>query len=333
MQTVRIGLVGAGGIAGAHARGYAQLRELGRVVAVCDVVGEAAARRARELEVERTYTDWRQLLAATGDQAVDAVDICLPHDQHAEVTMAALAAGKHVLVEKPIATTTEDAWRMVDAARRAGRVLQVGHNERFDPQYQEMRRLVLEGAIGEVFGARADHNQNVVLPAGHWLRDAVRSGGGSLIGSGIHRVDLLRWLVGEVVEVSNVQLIRPERLEGEALAFTTFRFSTGALGELSTNWAVRRFPWYELMWLYGSEGSLHNVGGLHLDSTRRPETSEGFVSIPLRAADSFTEEIRDFMECVREGREALVSGAEGARTLEVCLAAYRSAELGQPVRL
>ncbi len=329
MDAVRIGLIGAGGIAQAHVRAYRHLAAEGlvRVAAVCDAVADAAARRARELSAPHAVSDYRDLLSLE----VDAVDICLPHDLHAEVALAAMARGKHTLVEKPLATTLEDAGRMVRAARTAGVVLQVGHNERFDPQYQEMKRRIDDGVLGAIVAARADHNQHVRLPEGHWLRSAVRSGGGALIGSGIHRVDLLRWFLGEVSEVYSVQRTLPDRLEGEAVALTTLRFASGAIASLSTNWAVRRAPWYELMWLYGTRGSMHNVSGLHLDREVLADCDAGFIRVPLTAADSFTEEIRHFAHAVATGAEPLTSGEEGARSLAVCLAAYRSARLGQPV--
>ena len=331
MAPLRVGLIGAGGIASAHARGYRQLAEEGlvRVTAVCDAVAEHAQRRAQELSAPHTCVAYRDLLALE----VDAVDVCLPHDLHAEVALAAIAAGKHVLVEKPVATTLEDADRMVAATRSAGLVLQVGHNERFDPQYQEMKRLLDQGVIGDVFAARADHNQNVRLPGDHWLRSAARSGGGALIGSGIHRIDLLRWFLGEVVEVYSVERTLAGRFEREAAALTTLRFRSGAMATVSTNWAVRRAPWYELMWLYGTNGSLHNVGGLHLDSERVSDSDDGFVRVPLQQADSVTEEIRHFLGCITTRSNPLVSGEEGRQALAVCLAAYRSADLGVPVRV
>jgi predicted dehydrogenase len=329
VTVLRIGLVGAGGIAGAHARAYRQLGSEGlvRVLGVCDVDAAAASRRAAELSAPHVSTDYRDLLALD----LDAVDICLPHDLHAPVALAAIARGRHVLVEKPLATSLADGERMVDAARAAGVVLQVGHNERFDPQYQEMKGLLDRGVIGEVFAARADHNQDLRLPEGHWLRSEHRSGGGAVIGSGIHRVDLLRWFLGEVREVYSVHRVLPDRLEGEAAALTMLRFEGGAVATLSTNWAVRRSPWYELMWLYGTRGSVHNVGGLHVDSELLPECDGGFVQRPLPPKDSFTEEIRHFAACVAAGRAPLTRGEEGLRALAVCLAAYRSARSGVPV--
>src|SRR5919204_465773 len=148
-------------------------------------------------------------------------------------TLDALDAGAHVLVEKPIATTLEEADRMVEAARRAGKLLMVGHNERYDPQYREMKRLVDAGMLGTIFCARADHNQNFRRAGEHWLKSNRQAGGGVLIGSGIHRIDLLRWLVGEITQVFNVQVAQPDRLEGEACALTTVVFANGAIGELA----------------------------------------------------------------------------------------------------
>lgn len=332
MRPIGLGIIGCGGIANAHARAYQGLTDLFRIVAVADVDAQAAAQKAAALGGPRVCDDYRALL---DDPAVEAVDICLPHHLHAPVAIDAARAGKHILVEKPIATTLDDADRMVAAALEAGVLLMVGHNERFDPQYQAMKAAVERGEIGAVFCARADHNQNLRLPEGHWLRDNAQAGGGVLIGSGIHRIDLLRWIVGEIAEVSQYQIVQPQRLEGEAASVSIFRFATPTpcVGELTSVWAARRFPWYEYLWLYGTSGSIHNVGGVHLDAERRSECDQGYVKLPVDGRDSFTEEIRHFGECIRARIRPLTHGADARRSLEVVLACYQSAETGQPVQL
>lgn len=327
MAVVSVGLVGCGGISRAHARGYLALRDRVRVTAVCDADRARAEERARELEVSQVFTDYDEFLARSG---VDAVDLCLPHALHAPAAIQAARAGKHILVEKPIATTLAEADQMIAAARTAGVVLMVAHNQRYDPLSQTIKRLLAEGALGPILCARADHNQDFQRPPGHWLRANRLAGGGVVIGSGIHRIDLLRWLVGEVAAVACFQTYQPARLEGEVAAVLSLQFAGGAVGEVVASWAVRRSPWGELLFLTGERGVLHNVGGLFLAT---PETDGAFQAVPVPPGDAFTEEIRHFVQCVTDGRTPLTDGLEGRRSLEVCLAAYRSARTGRVVRL
>jgi predicted dehydrogenase len=332
IDRIRLGLIGCGAISTAHLRGYKELGNLFNVVALCDIDAGMAYSRRAELGTGQVFTDYHELLAAG---IVDAVDLCLPHYLHAVVTIDCFQAGVHVLVEKPIATTLAEADHMVEVALGADKILMVGHNERYDPQYQEIKRLVDKGLLGEIFCARADHNYDVRIANGHWLKTKHQAGGGVLIGSGSHRIDLLRWLVGEVIEVFCVQVTQSERLEGEVCALVTLRFENGAVGELACNWAVRCSPWYELMWLYGTKGNIHNAleGELHLESLCAAEIGGGYRRIELPKLFSFTEELRHFYTCIREGVQPLTSGREARQTLAVILAAYQSAEQNRPVRV
>lgn len=324
MKPIRVGLIGCGGITRAHARGYQQLTDQLQVVATCDQNRALAEERAAQLGAERVYTDFEQMLR---EAPIDAVDICLPHDLHAPVSIAASQAGKHVLVEKPIATTLEDADRMIRAARDADRVLMVALNQRYDPAHQRIHQMIAAGQLGELLCIRIDHHQNLKLPEGHWIRSREKLGGGVLIGSGIHRVDLFRWFGGEVERVSCFSVYRPERMEGEVVATVSARFRSGAVGEITTLWAVRQAPWYEGVWVYGTEGSLYRLNGLFWDSP------DGYKQLEVPEADSFTEELRHFAQCIQQGRMPLTSGEEARRSLEVVLAAYRSAERGECVSL
>jgi len=327
-ERIRVGLIGCGGISLAHARGYLQSPNLFEVVACCDERKELAEERAQQLGAKFVTTDYHDLLSRDD---IDAVDICLPHHLHAEVTITAAEAGKHVLVEKPIATTLAEADAMIAAARNAGVVLMVAHNERFMPVYQKAKELVAQGVLGRIFLARADHNQFVRAEPHSWLRRKATAGGGVLIGSGIHRVDLLRWLVGEIVRVFHQQRLVPERFsdEVEAASVTVLEFENGAIGELTCNWSAYgapSAPWYELLWLYGTDGSFHNVGGLFVASEKLPESQGKHIPVPVEESDSFVNEIRHFGECLKEGKTPLTSGEEGRKSLAVVLAAYQSAE-------
>jgi predicted dehydrogenase len=209
----------------------------------------------------------------------------------------------------------------------------VGHNQRFLPAHQRVKALLDEGVLGTIYCARADHNQDFRPPAGHWIRVRAAAGGGAVIGYGVHRIDLLRWYVGEVVEVAHFQVFNPQRFEGETSSVTSLKFASGAIGEMTINWTVRSSPWMDLLYLYGDAGSLHNLGGLYVDSDRGVGAGVGFAQVDVPAGDAFVEQIRHFARSVLDDKAPLTSGPDARKTLEVCLAAYRSAETGQIVRL
>ncbi len=333
MSHIKLGLIGCGGITRAHARGYLASTDLFKVVAVADVNESAAKERAEQLGAEQVFADYRDLI----ERGVDAVDICLPHDLHCPAAVAAAEAGKHVLVEKPIACTLEEADRMIAAAERAGVTLMVALNQRYNPEHEKIKELVDAGEIGKVTCARIDHNQNLRLPADSWIRSRQHLGGGVVIGSGIHRIDLLRWVIGEVKSIAQFHVYLPDRLEGEATATAILQFENGAIGSMVNNWAARRFPWVEGFWIYGTEGVVHNIGGVHLNSAKRPECSEGFVQIDVDRTppdgDSIVREIRHFADCILNGKTPRTNGREACKSLEVALAAYKSAAEGRVVML
>jgi len=330
---LKIGLVGCGAHAGSHVRGLLGARDSVAVTAVCDLDPERAALRGAELAAARVYADYEAFL---GEADVDGVLLCLPHRTHAPATIAAARAGKHVLVEKPITTSLADANAMIEAADSAGVTLMVAHNQRFFPEHQRVRALLDEGAIGTIYCARADHNQEFLPPGSHWIRRREEAGGGATMGYGVHRIDLLRWLVGEIAQVAHFQHAAPDRrsgFEGETSAVTIFTFANGAIGEMAINWTARRPPWMDMLYLYGDQGSIHNVGGLFVDSRRHSGALDGVVKVDVPDADPFAEQIRHFAACVLNGTEPLTSGADARKTLEVCLAAYESARTGQVIRL
>ncbi|MGQ9486900.1 MAG: Gfo/Idh/MocA family protein [Armatimonadota bacterium] len=329
-QPVRIGLIGCGGISRHHVRAVLSLgAEQVRIVATCDVVPELAQARASETGAEIVTTDWRQVMER---KDIDAVDICLPHDLHAEVAIAAAEASKHVLVEKPIATTLEDGWRMVLAARRADVRLMVAFVERFEAENQRTKQLVDEGWLGIPILAQVDHLQDVFIPPGHWARQRERLGGGAIASAGCHRIDLLRWLVGEVEWVSAETYYNPERMEGEIAGVVNMQFTTGAVASLSTNWMSPYRAFYRKLWLEGTEGCVHNWNGLHIFSRKKPEWSEGFVRMDVEPIDPFAAEMRHFVECVREGKEPLTNGEDALRSQAVAFAANESERTGCRVR-
>lgn len=329
-QPLRIGLIGCGGISRAHVRAMQSLgQETVRLVATCDTQELLAQERAGESGATVVLTDWR---AVVEREDIDAVDICLPHDLHAEVAIAAAQAGKHILVEKPISTTLEDGWAMVRTAREAGVVLMTAFVERFEAENRRVKQLLDEGWLGAPILAQADHLQNVAVPPGHWVRDRKRLGGGAIASAGCHRLDLLRWFIGEVEWVSAETYYDPSRMEGEVAGIVNLQFTTGALATMSISWVSPYHAFYRKLWLEGTEGCVHNWNGLQVFSRKKPEWSKGFVKLECEPIDPFAAEIHHFVQCVREGKEPLTSGEDSLRSQAVAIAANVSEQTGCRVR-
>jgi predicted dehydrogenase len=322
MAQLAIGILGTGGIGYAHAYGMLSRHDLFRIVAASDAHAETLARFGDRYGVAGRVADYRRVI---DDPAIDAVVVLLPHHLHEEACVAAFAAGKHVLVEKPIARTLGEADRIIAEARRAGRCLMVAHNQRYDARHRRIRRLIDERALGEVFMARADHYQDF-QPANAWWRSRELVGGGCVIGSGIHRLDLLRWFLGEPEEITAQLAFDAARLEGESACVASIRFTGGAIAEFVCNWAVRR-SWGEDLGVYGRDGSVTVTGGgegeLILPPDHQRRVLEG------EPGESMWEH---FHRCVTTGAEPLTSGPDGRATLALVHDVVRAGETRAVVR-
>lgn len=334
-QPLKVGLIGTGGIAWKHARGIRAEQDELALAAACDVRAEALEALADEFDVPQRYASYRDLLAQ-GD--IEAVVVLAPHDLHEEICTAALRAGKHVLVEKPIARRLDEADRMIREADLAERILMVGFNQRYMPIHRRIAWLVGEGVIGEVFAARTDHHQDFARPAGHWWRSREAVGGGCVIGSGIHRLDLLRWYLGEPREVFACHGGDASRLEAEVVVAASIRFAGGAVGDFFCNWGVpyaRVSPSErvlgESMTLFGREGVIH-TGPREAVLIRRAVTGDHWEQEPITALPREYESMwKHFARCVRTGDVPETNGPDGRKSLEFVIGIYRSMETGEPV--
>ena len=320
-QPLRIGVLTCGAIVTkAHLPGFDRL---GR--SVVDVVA-FQSRRTTTAEAARdqwgsgeVVADWPGVLARDD---VDAVVICSPNASHAELAIAAADAGKHVLVEKPVATTVADADAMVAAAERAGVVLMGAHNLRFAPPYAAAARAVADGLIGDVVGARVAMGHGG--PEGWtrdaaWFRDPALSGGGALIDLGIHVADLLRAVTGdEVAEVSAfVRRRAPDAVEESGSVALALR--GGGVGHLSASWEVRGTADHLLL-VHGTEGSLAVERG---QAVVRP--ASGGDKVVLEAPTPAPDLLANFVAVCRGEATAIVGPRDGRDALAIIEAAYRSA--------
>jgi UDP-N-acetyl-2-amino-2-deoxyglucuronate dehydrogenase len=332
------GIIGAGIIAAIHADAIALLPDA-RLIAVTDVAAGAAQAfaAARGCAAEPTLDD----LLARND--VDVVCVCVPSGQHADVGVRAAKAGKHLVIEKPLDVTLEAADRLLAAAREAGVALTVMSQHRFDPGVIEAKRLIDDGALGTLVLGEAStkwyRTQEYYDSApwrGTWALD-----GGALLNQGIHYVDLLRWCMGPVTEVTAVCTTQTHQIEVEDTALALVRFASGAVGTIgATTAAYPGFP--QRLEITGTEGTVTVEDGQLVRVALRDAAQTGGPAGagPSAAADPggldaaiHAAQLADLLAAAGEGREPAVSGQDGRDALEVVRAVYESSRTGRPVRL
>lgn len=320
---VRIGLIGGGKIARAHLNGYRQLPELGKVTALCDLDRKAAEACIAEFGLDaKVYTDLGEMCAKG---PVDAVDICLPIKGHHDGIVAAAKAGKHILVEKPMTLNLDEAKAAVRAARENQVTLMVAHNLRFDPVHAKMKELTPR--LGKIVCARADINQDadVIFPPGHWHLQHR----GCLLAIGVHVLDLLRFLIGDVKQVACFERTRHVKMTGCDIAVAALEFECGAVGTLMSTWASKGCPWHDSVILQGSAGACHTIGGLFVKEGAKPfarvEVESETVS-DYRLRSSYREEVRHFLECLRDGATPTTCGEDNLKTMAAIEAMFLSSK-------
>ncbi|MFE5291867.1 Gfo/Idh/MocA family protein [Isoptericola sp. NPDC056618] len=317
---IRIGLVGAGGIAGAHVAGYRRNPEAVVFAAIADPVRENAERRRGDDDVA-IYDDYRTMIA---EAELDAVDICLPHHLHADAIIAAAEAGLHVLCEKPLCLTLAEAQAISEVAARTGVTIMCAHNQLYFPAVAETKRLLTEGTFGTVYEVRTtDSFYNDFTPESMgWRAHASTAGGGELIDTGYHPVYLLQHLAGAVPTEVTAMLSRHRLgfMEGEDSAQVLVRYENGVVGHVTTSWAYPAAPGTEKFSLVGSEGSLSS-DGVSLTYQLRGQDP---VTMKFDPVHDIAAAVADFARCLLTGDRPMHTHVEGIDVLGVILAAYES---------
>lgn len=321
-STVRIGLIGAGGIAGAHVEGYLHNPDTITFAAVADPVRESAEARAGDTGAE-IYADYTVMLA---EADIDAVDICLPHHLHKDAIVAAARAGKHILCEKPLCLNPEEAAEVAAAVKEAGVTLMCAHNQLFLPAVAKAKELIDAGVLGRVYEVRTtDSFYNDFDPSNMgWRAHAATSGGGELIDTGYHPTYLLLHLAGgsPVEATAMLATHRLEFMEGEDSANVLVRFDNGVIGSLVTSWAYQPADGTEKFSAVGELGSLTSDGTTLSYRTRGD--AEPTV-LELEPVHQFGEELGHFASSILNGTRPIHTEKEGIEVLGIILAAYESA--------
>lgn len=316
-MTVRIGLIGCGTVARRfHLPAF---RAAGAdVVAFSSRSPASAEAAASEWGSGKVIGDWRELLSI---DEIDAIDVCTPNASHAELAIAAARAGKHVLVEKPIATTLDEADAMISAARSANTILMTAHNVRYAPPFVAVAQEIESGSLGEIAAVRAAFGHagpQVWAPNAEWFLDRTLSGGGALMDLGVHVADLLRALLSD--EVAEVGAMLSGSNDVEEAAQVIMRFEGGAIASMHISWVATPAPDHQLT-ILGSNGTIH------LDSATPPVfRSATGEAHELEMKGEPDNPYRAFVSAVESGSEAPVTGEDGRAALAIVLAAYRAAE-------
>ena len=336
-RTLGVGIIGLGGIAFAHEAGYFEMGEVCRIVAMCDIREEEAVSRAAMYDA-KAYTRYQDLLV---DPAVDMVDIIVPHEKHYEIAVAALEAGKHVLVEKPITASVDEGVRLLEKARLAKTKFSVAENTRFVTAYLKAEEILESGILGDIWTVRtliAGSEVHRIKDPNLWHGKAPY--GGVILDSAVHNFYLFKWLFGGVRDVLGfASKILPEG-EVEDNGLILGHLENGAKYQLNVS-CTMEIPWTERVEIYGSRGGMivdqlanpvvkYYLGSNDIDGTVVDDVP--FDPLGWKFA-SMVEEIKDFVMAVIEDRPPLVDPADALYALKAVEAVAQSIEHKQSINL
>jgi predicted dehydrogenase len=329
MDPIGVGIIGAG-VGSRHGRGLREDPRVARLV-LCDTDEEKLVQGAADGGIEETTTDWESLVARDD---LHVISVASPDHLHPEMSIAALRAGKHVLCEKPMAPTLPEAREMMSAVEETGLKLAVNNVLRFYPRFVRAKELVSDGTLGEIYAAEGDYLHNTLdLIRGGWRgthRDSVMTGGG------VHLLDLLLWLIGDVEEAfcySTWGGLTQQEAKSPDCMMSVLRFKNGCVAKAMTNMAVQRPALHNLI-LYGTKGVFINDkpdGLLYRGYKSAGEPVKEAYAAKTGVMGKKAVGIVHLLDCIERDEEPLVNVMEGARVIAVCDAINESARSGKPV--
>jgi UDP-N-acetyl-2-amino-2-deoxyglucuronate dehydrogenase len=330
-------IVGCGHIAKKHAEAIERIEEA-NLVAVCDKVPQAMDEYVKKYGA-KPYENLTEMLS---DPSIDVVNICTPSGLHAPIAIEAAKAKKHVIVEKPIALTLEDADLIINTCKENNVKLAVVHPNRFRPVVQELKKLMDEGRFGKISHANATvrWNRNQAYYDQAPWRGTKTFDGGVLMNQAIHNIDLLIWLMGDVEEVYSMSATRLRNIEAEDVSTGVVRFKNGSLGVVEAATTIYPKNLEESLSIFGETGTAI-IGGttatqfnhLVIESLNDEETNAIIEKVKANPLGKPGHQciIEDMIQAIQEDREPIVSGEDGKRALQLVLAFYESAEKKQRV--
>lgn len=355
-RKLKIGIIGCGGIAnGKHMPSLSKLNDV-EMVAFCDIIPERAEKAKKDYGTAdaKVYTDYKELLK---DKDIDVVHVCTPNREHSFITVDSLEAGKHVMCEKPMAKTYAEAKKMLDAAKRTGKKLTIGYQNRQNPRTQYLKKACDAGELGEIYFAKAHAVRRRAVPTWGVFLNEEEQGGGPLIDIGTHALDITLWtmnnykpkmVVGKTYRKLADQVDTanawgdwdPKEYTVEDSAFGFITMENGATIELEASWALNTLDVKEAKCtLCGTKAGADMDDGLRINGvkygkmyTEKPTLESGGAD--FYAADSETPaevEARLWIDAVKNDKDPVVLPEQAIVVTQILEAIYESSKTGKPV--
>lgn len=338
-KKIGIGIIGTGSIARHHLKSVQELSN-------CEIIAMASSSKKRAAKAEKEfgikiYDSYQKLLK---NDAVDAVIICTYSGNHLAPALAAAKRGKHILVEKPIEITIKRANKIIAACKKVGVKLSVIFQNRFSPDYIKLKKAVREGQLGKLILGNAyikwSRDANY-YQSSNWKGTIKGDGGAALINQGIHTIDLLIDIMGEVDSVFGKTRTVKHTIEGEDLGLAILTFKNSALGTIEGSTAVT--PGYpERLEIYGTQGSVileaGKIVGWNTDDKKRKnnkskkEYGSGSADPLAMKHKLHKAQISDFVNAIQKDKTPLVDGIQGRKSLALIKGIYKSAEKGKEIK-
>ena len=339
---VQVGIIGSGFEADIHAASFQISPEEAEVVAVASPTAGNAAKLAGKYNIPRVYTDYRRMLA---EDEIEMVTIAAPNHLHAQMTVDIANAGKHVVCEKPLCVTLEEADLMIETCERQGVLLMYAEELFFTPKYVKAKEMADHGAFGKVHLVK--QSEKHFGPHSPWFWDVEKSGGGALMDLGCHGIAFCYWFLGRpAIKSVYCQMgtyVHSDTTKGEDEAVCVIEFDNGAVGVVENSWA-RRGGMQDRIEVYGEGGS--TFADLHMGNALPTYSEYGYGYAVEKAPTTkgwtwpvfeelwnygFPQEMRHFARCARGKEEPLATGEDGRVVQEALYAGYQSAGAGSKV--
>ncbi|MGZ8537699.1 MAG: Gfo/Idh/MocA family protein [Flavisolibacter sp.] len=344
MQRTKVAILGAGFISDIHLESYHRFVPEAEVVAIYARNIDKAKAFAEKHHILQWYDDMDKIINESG---CEVVDICLPNFLHSKATLKAAAAGKHIIIEKPLAMTLEEADEMIETCKKAGIKLMYAEELCFAPKYERVRHMVKEGAVGEIYMLKQAEKHSG--PHSDWFYDIELAGGGVLMDMGCHAIAWFRWMLKNAkatsVYASMSTVLHKGRTKAEDNTVMIIEFENGVTCVAENSWA-KHGGMDDRSEVHGTEGVIY--ADLFMGNASIAYSKNGY-GYALEKADTtvgwtfpifeevfnqgYPHELKHFIECVQKDLQPLVTGEDGRAVLEIIYAAYASAAEGKKILL
>lgn len=330
MKQLNFGLIGCGRIAHKHAEAINK-NEKAKLLSVCDIIEERAKGYQSQYRAAERCTDYRKMLE---NPDLDIVNICTPSGLHAQMGIDAAKAGKHIIVEKPMAMSLEDADALIKACDEHKVKLAVCHQNRFNPAVQKLRQALEAGRFGKLTHGSAVvrwYRPQEYYDQADW-RGTREMDGGCLMNQSIHNIDLLQWMLGPVENVFGYTATNLRKIEGEDVGVAVLKFKNGALGVIEASTTIYPENLEETLNIFGEKGTVV-LGGIavnKIETWRLADEQEENSNLEQHQQEvsnvygfGHHSLFEDFIQAITADRKPYIDGREGREALEIILTIYR----------